>query len=444
MLEIGALAGSRRARYQYKDVNLPGRLGRWCALPLWVPAAVGAAAVSIASTAALAAPPPRVPARLSWGASVCGDARGFASRVLKRTRAVRFVERGEALTVHLSIAPEGSGLDATVSLISKGREPIVRHIASPDCDDALDALALVVAISLEARSREVFRRAPRRSSAPRARPAPPPASPVPTPTRAVPLLEPVAPAPGALPATEAASPATSDDAVLPAVAAEGSASPAAASAPVAEAARGPVVVTAEPPALVGVEALVPPSEPRASERLAFASGVSAQLLVGAAPEALIGAQLWARARWERGSAWSPELGLSIAHQRRDGFDDAAGQADFALTSTSLDVCPVRLGSAAWHVQPCVAGALGQLESEGRATFLPGRARRPWATLGGNIQLVARVAVLEIRGSFGVARPFVRDAFHFGPSCESASCEADIFHRVEAAVWLAALGAGVNF
>ena len=65
-------------------------------------------------------------------------------------------------------------------------------------------------------------------------------------------------------------------------------------------------------------------------------------------------------------------------------------------------------------------------------------------LGGNVQLVGRVALLEIRGSFGVAHPLVRDAFRFGPSCAGARCEADIFHRVEPAVWLTTLGAGVNF
>lgn len=433
-------------------MNLPGRFGRWCALPLWVRAAVCAAAAwsASSSTEASAAPPTRVPTRLSWGASVCGDAQGFASRVLKRTGAVRFVERGEHLTVQLSIEPEGSGLNATVSLRSKGREPIVRHIASPDCDDALDALALVVAISLEARSREMLRRAPPRRSAPRARPAPAPEAPAPAP--AVPLPEP-------LPTPEAVSPETggASEAVEPAATLEALApssepvSPPATAAPTelgdtgAVEAPGPVVVSAEPPASApDVEPSPPRSEARAPEHFGFASGVAAQLLVGAGPEALIGAQLWVRARWERGGPLSPELGLSVAHQRRDGFDDSAGQADFALTSASLDACPVRLGSAAWHVQPCASGALGRLESKGHATFFPGGDTRPWATLGGNVQLVARLDALEIRGSFGVARPFVRDSFRFGLSCAGATCEADIFHRVDPAVWLAALGAGVNF
>ena len=367
--------------------------------------------------------------------------------MLKRTGAVRFVESGEQLTVHLSIEPEGSGLDATVSLASKGREPIVRHIASPDCDDALDALALVVAISLEARSREAHRRAPPRRSAPTSRPAPAPEGPVPSPKPAAPLPEPSEPEP--LPTEEVPSSDTNGDALAPPAIEEAPVPPAAAPtelgpAPTPEA-RDPVVPFTEPPPVgPDVEPATSPSEPLVAERLAFGTGLAAQVLVGAGPEALIGAQLWVRARWERGSALSPEIGLSVAHQRRDGYDDVAGQADFALTSASLDVCPVRLGSSAWHAQPCAAGALGRLESEGHATFFPGGAVRPWATLGGNVQLVARSSMLEIRGSFGVARPFVRDSFRFGPSCAGASCEADIFHRVAPAVWLATVGAGVNF
>lgn len=438
-------------------MNLPGRFGRWCALPLWVRAAACAAAAGSASTAALAAPPTRVATRLSWGASVCGDAQGFASRVSKRTRAVRFVESGEQLTVRLSIAPEGSGLDATVSLTSKGREPIVRHIASPDCDDALDALALVVAISVEARSREALRRAPPRRPRPAPpRPAPAPEGSAPSPGPAMPVPAPSEVLPEPVSSPQPASPATGVEAVPPAPPAEGPASspepaPSASAGPTQQEAErtveapGSVVPSVEPPAVAtDIQPSTQPSEPPALDHFAFASGVAAQLLAGAGPQPLLGAQLWVRGRWERSSPLSPELGLSIAYQRRDGFDEGAGQADFALTAATLDVCPVRLGSAAWHVQPCAAGALGRLESKGHATFFPGAAQRPWATLGGNVQLVARFDRLEIRGSLGVARPLVRDSFRFGPSCAGASCEADIFHRVEPVVWLAALGAGVNF
>jgi hypothetical protein len=182
-----------------------------------------------------------------------------------------------------------------------------------------------------------------------------------------------------------------------------------------------------------------------AEHLAFAAGASAQILVGLAPNALIGGQAWFRARWERGSLWSPEVGVSFAHQRLDRFNRRGeGQADFALSSASLDVCPMRLGTEAIHIMPCAAGSLGRLQADGHDTYFPEGHTRPWATLGGNAQLVARFDIIELRGSFGVERPLVRDEFRFGVRCPAAGCDAGIFHRVEGAVWLATVGAGLNF
>lgn len=403
------------------------------------------------SPSARAAPPPRVPTRLNFGASVCGDAKGFASRVLGRTRAVRFVERGEQLAVHLSIEPDGAGLDATVTLTSRGREPVVRHIASPDCDDALDALALVVAISLEARSREIASRGPRRAP-PRARsrapvrPAPPPAvaplAPEPVTPPPPPAVVPEASGSGGTDAPEIIEPPSAPRALEPPPTTTPSepspAAPIEAPAPVAR-------VASETPALAPeAEPRSASAEPPALEQLVFASGASAQLLMGVGPVALLGGQFWARVAWERGSIWSPELGVSIAHQRREGLDEGAGQADFALSSASLDLCPLRLGSAALHLQPCATGSLGRLQSEGHDTFSAGGRSRPWATLGGNAQLVARWSMLELRGSMGVGHPLVRDSFRFGRSCEGVGCAEGVFHQVHAAVWLATLGAGLRF
>lgn len=348
---------------------------------------------------------------------------------------MRFVKGGEALTVRLSIAPEGLRLRATLSLDSKGREPVVRHIESPDCDDALDALALVVAISVESRSRELSERArPRRSR--RARPpARRQAREQPAPPEVVP--ESAASEPDPQLTREPASPPPS--APLPVVAP--ASEPAPAPAELGSPPRAPIAPAAT--ARQGIEPeSAPPPEPRA--RLVFAGGIAAQLLVGAAPTALLGGQIWGRARWERDALFSPELGLSVGHQRLDGFDEPAGQVDFGLSAASLDLCPLRLGRSDFHVQPCLSGSLGRLRSKGEATLFPGGETRPWATWGGNVQLVARWHVVELRGSLGLAQPLVRDGFRFGPACAGASCEAGVFHRVEPVVWLSTLGAGLAF
>jgi hypothetical protein len=362
--------------------------------------------------------------------------------VLKRTQRVRFVESGERLTVRLSIAPQGDGLDARVVLQAPGRADVVRHIASPDCDDALDALALVVAISLEAQSQEIRvapRVAPRRPpSRARPKPAPLPEPPAPPEVSAEPdpVAAPIAPEPP--PAEVPAPPAEPEK-------------PPAAAPPEPATAERPELEIAPPTPAVSVEMDKDPeldagpsmtSEP---EGLGLAGGISAQVLFGVVPEAMLGGQVWLRGAWERESMWSPELTLGFAHQRRDGYvREDEGQADFELNAGSLALCPLRLGSSTLHVRPCAVGSAGRLKSSGHRTFFPGEYDRPWVTLGGEVQGVARLGVLELRASLGLVGPLIRDRFRFGPPCRAeAPCEG-IFHRVDASLWMAGVGAGVTF
>jgi hypothetical protein len=188
-----------------------------------------------------------------------------------------------------------------------------------------------------------------------------------------------------------------------------------------------------------------PSAPSEAEGLGLAGGVSAQVLFGVVPEAMLGGQVWLRASWERESMWSPELTLGFAHQRRDGYvREDEGQADFELNAASLALCPLRLGSASLHARPCAVGSAGRLKSSGHRTFFPGEHDRPWVTLGGEMQGVARLGVLELRASVGVVGPLIRDRFRFGPQCPAEGPCEGIFHRVDASLWMAGLGAGVTF
>ena len=186
------------------------------------------------------------------------------------------------------------------------------------------------------------------------------------------------------------------------------------------------------------------AKPPLLEHVELAAGVSAQLSIGVAPEALVGGQLWLRAVWERNSWLSPEAALSYGYQRRGGFVQADGEADFALGAAALDACPLRVGVAALHLRPCVSGSLGRLNAVGHETFFPRTESRPWSSFGANAQLIARLGIVRITASFGVAKPLVRDRFRFGSECSGAACEVDAFHRVQAAVWSGAAGAGLAF
>jgi len=400
-----------------------GRIRRAACVPL------GFGALWLAGPAR-AAPPDPVLTRIEWHGGVCGPSRGFAERVARRTDRVRFVERKEGLRLRVDIEQRADAFDATVTFSGAGRPAVKRSITSPDCDDALDALALVVAIGIDERWREAAAAKPRPVARAR-RPAPAAAAvvaPAAGPGDVAELPEPPEP-----PATEAVPPAAED--VAPAPAADAAPPPA------------PAEPAAPPPASV------PSAVPVATERapaeggahFSWAGGLEAQLLGGAAPEPMLGGRLWLRAGWERASVWAPALGVSFSHERLGDSPQLGSQADFALSAAGLDLCPLRLGSPNLHLRPCAAVGLGQLRVSGHDTFRAHAETRPWLSLGGEAQAVALLHSLALRVVLGVSHPLVRDSYRFGPSdCVGVECEDGVFHRVASMVWSLGVGAGLCF
>jgi hypothetical protein len=383
---------------------------------------------------AAAAEPAAVLARLEWGTSVCGDAEGFASRVSKRSLRVRFVERAPQVRVLLSIRPEGAALAARVRLEGPGRPALDRHILSPDCDDALDALALVVAITLEGWPAPP-RRAPPPRRTPRRVPVPPPATELPVPeARAEPPAaletapspdEPaiVEPLPNPL---EPPSPPPTASTSEPTAAVEGT----------PPAPEPPVVMTPlplGPPEADGDAAVDGPA-------LRLSAALAVQWLAGLAPAPIAGGGLFLRATWDGEGvlSLSPEFGLGFTHHRGGGFQEPGGEAAFALDSGTLEFCPLRIGNADIALRPCALGSLGRLTATGERTFDGHSRSRPWATAGGGLVGSARWGVFEFRLAGAFSAPFVRDSFSFG----SAENGGSVFDRVDAGVWLAGAAVGV--
>jgi hypothetical protein len=376
----------------------------------------------------------RVPARVVWDGSTCGSEQDFAARVMQRNRAIRFVSRGEQVAVRVSIQPTSGGVDARVRIEAKGRAPVTRRIQSPDCDDALDALALVVAIGVESKPTGSGRR-------PRARAAPAPAAPdeaappADAPAAAsTPPPRALAPAPPEAEPTAAAGVPSGDVAPAPAV----PMSTETLEVPPAGASSGLTLAApvrgADAPDLVANGA---------SGRLWIGAGLAALSSVGIAPEPMLGAGVWVSAEWDRDAVWAPEIVLDAVHQERRGHDEARGEADFGLNALGLAVCPVRFGDAGLELRPCASGAFGQLMSDGGQTYSPRDRTRPWSSIGANLSLSAVFGIVQLRASLGASTPFQRDSFRFGPDCAGAACEADVFHRVERLIWSGALGAGLT-
>lgn len=378
-----------------------------------------------------------VPARLVWDGSTCGSEQDFAARVMQRNRAIRFVSSGEQVAVRLSIQPTSGGLDARVRIEAKGRAPVIRRIQSPDCDDALDALALVVAIGVEGRPTSSGRRpraratartpvAPEAAAPPSAAPLPPaPPTPPPGEQAPLPMTEGPAPEPGATSGTVEATPVTGMSVETLDVPPAGTGSALTAAAPVGDAGTPDVASDA------------------GSGRLLLGAGLAALSSVGIAPEPMLGGGVWVSAEWDREGAWAPEVVLDAMHQERGGHDEARGEADFELNALSLALCPVRFGRPTLELRPCVSGALGQLVSDGGQTYAPRDQTRPWSSIGASLSLSVVIGIVELRASLGASTPLQRDSFRFGPDCSGAACEADVFHRVESLIWTGALGAGLT-
>jgi hypothetical protein len=367
-----------------------------------------------------------VATRLVWDGSVCGSAQDFAARVGKRTNVARFVQRGQRLVVRARIARRGDGLEASASIEARGTEPVVRRLESADCDDALDALALVVAIGIEGRASAA-------RASPRARRRLPPTEPAPAPVESAP--EPPAPGAGEMPSevpAPAPEPPPSDAAPEPA-------------APrVSEPLPQPPPPSEPPRRAPAPEPEIDSAFPAAPLPVDIGAGLSGALSVGVAPAPLFGGSLWVSIAWARDGVWAPELVVTAGHQRLGGLTRSEGQADFALSSAGASLCPLRLGDATFVLRPCVSGALGRLDVDGHSTFDPRSWQRPWRSVGGTLEGLVRAGAIEFRAVLGATAPLVRDSFAFEQPCpDSAVCEADVFHHVAPVVWSGALGAGIR-
>jgi hypothetical protein len=332
---------------------------------------------------------PAPAARLELDASpACSTRDELVARVAARSTRIRFVTDGAgvpALAARIEPAARG-GVIAGLTVVEPDGRKFTRRIEAPSCAAATDALALVVAITLD--PAVVMDASPR--SAPASPPAPPPGTPA------------------------AATPAATASAKSPPPA-----------PPQAEVAR--VAAPAEGAA---------PAAPTAPATPYLGAAVSGELIAGPAPTLMPGAALELEAGLERASIWSPAMMLTLAHTWSGDVVEPLGTAAFTLDLVSLDACPLRLVLLRVEARACAAGSLGRLAAQGSRTFDPGSVARAFATAGG----AARLAVpsgsrVQVRIRFGAGATLWRDAFQF---------DRDVFHRVASVTLVGDVGVGVRF
>jgi len=284
----------------------------------------------------------------------CSTRDELIARVAARSARIRFVDGGAGVPVMTARIDAGAkgAVVAELTVVEPDGRRFARRLEAPSCAAATDALALVVAITLD---------------------------------------------PSAATA-EAAAPSD-------AVPSQGTAAGGAAAAPPAS----PLPTDDHP--TINREAPAPESEP--TRRLTV--GAAGALIAGPAPTVMPGIALEAQAALDRASVWSPAAILTLAHVWSRALPETGGTAEFALDLLGLDLCPLRLALGGLEMRACGAGSVGRLAAQGSNTYDPRSVARPFATAGGTVRLAwAFGSRVEARARFGGGATLWRDAFEFSP------------------------------
>jgi hypothetical protein len=409
-------------------------------------------AAFLLGTASLVASPPAgaqntapVSTRLSFSSPAgCGSAADFAGRVEQRSSQVHFVQRGATDTLSVRISSRGRGLVAQLTLSSGNKRLTQRSIEAEQCEDALDALALVVVVTLEGRASDVRARRARPSTRPppRRRETPP------TPRETTPSVPaPAQPTPPTTPSpvgTEQPAPTTTPSEPTPPEPTPPEPQPPAEEEPEPplpppEPPETPEVVVREP------ERDEPPSGPSTPLPLYGGLGGGGLLYFGAAPSYLPGWLVYARIGLDRGSAWSPQIIVSYLEAQADGFSQPGyGFGWFRLRAGELDVCPLQLEYGRFAFVPCAFGQIGVLKGIGYGERVIREEHSAlWAAAGLNSQFVFNLSVLELRAAASLGSPLNQFAVRF--RAPEGSDEPDpALHRVPSVMFSTSISLGLSF
>jgi len=323
------------------------------------------AMLSLASGVA-AQTPESEPVHITYGAvAACPGRDAFIAQVQARTSRARVTADGElGRTIAVSVQPTGRGFFGTLVVTTPSGETSERDVSAPSCDEVVEALALITALTIDPEAntkpyREVV--------------APAPAAPAMPPSAAAATPQPSPPAPAAT----AAPPAPTEQA-LP-----------------------PTPRTAQPQASAT-------EQPASATRLVV--GGSGEVLVDSiAPHWVLAPRLFAELGSAPAELISPQVGLSVA-AASTVVDAEVGEARMLWLTARTEGCPLNLtGNATVGLRPCVMLDAGILRGEGRDR--PGArdleksdtATMGWLTAGMLLRLqVALAAFIELRAEGGLA------------------------------------------
>lgn len=335
----------------------------------------------------------------------CGSESQFKASVATRSERIQFGSSADdqrRVRVELS-RRAGNVVLATLTLIQRSGRRSARKIEASSCDEAVDAIALVTAVTLD---------------------------PLGVSLSATPSHKNVGGSGGTSGASSgggrgggSAAPSGGSSPVGGASSSDTSSAGAAGAVPTYETIPGPLPGEEGPP-------WFGPGE------VTWIAGAAVVGTWGAAPEMMPGAALFASVSNERRSVLSPSLRLRLSHSEAGGFEEAGGTASFRVDVATLELCPLRLGTTEVNLRPCGFASGGILGASGSDTTEPQEHNRPWGAAGGSLILAIRpVEQLQIECFGSLGSPFVRDAFQFAPT---------VFHSVWSTIPSVGVGTGFIF
>lgn len=352
----------------------------------------------------------------------CLTREDLARRVKARSPRVDFTDDAPLVA---AVAVTTYSRDAQVvqlDFVRPGQPVRPRVLKTRSCAEAADALALILAVTLDPRAHDL---SPVPDERPTSANTPPPAPPV------APPPEPPALAPDSGPPAPSPSPASTRGARAPAPPRRPAAvvkTPAPAPPPLPAAivpppTPGPATVASEPPR--GGPA-------QAARHVSFAA--SADTIFGVAPGLMPGFALTVMFETASEGVWAPAVALRWTHVWRTGLTEAPGTASFNLEAGTVDACPLRWRRSWVSLRPCVSLLVGRLTTRGAGTGDDGGAARPFSTTGLGVQVHAGSSLeLTVRLGLGVA--LVRDSYAFGDR---------VFYRTGLLTTSAGLGLGFRW
>jgi hypothetical protein len=366
--------------------------------------AVLVCAVEIAALAAEPGPPATA-ARLEVDAPAgCATKAELISRVRARSPRVSFDDDEAALAIRAQFSTQPSGtVTGELTLSRPGAKPATRRVLARSCTEAADALALMIAVTLDPTSAEQ----------------------------------------GDGTAVSSANGATGATAGPGAADATGGAGngapPLATSEPKGKARDGskpPPVPATTPPESDSNEEPDAPPEPSLPSAPRFGVALAGQSFVGPAPGIMPGVALYVLAGVDRPALWSPALLIGLTHAWRTDVEEEGGTASFMLDAASLDACPWRVRLPRTELRPCASVLGGRLSAHGKDTRNPvGEIARPFWVVGGAALVTVDLAWhLEASARLGVGGNLVQDSFTFG---------SNRFHTVGPVTVAGSVGVGVR-